>query len=119
MQGAKQLNKNAIKVITEALISKKAHDVMYIDIKSKTTIADGFIISSGNSATQVKALYDEVKEKCDVANLSIRASEGYDTAKWIILDIEGIMVHIFHHKDREFYDIERLWADEENVTNFN
>lgn len=110
---------NKIKVITDALLNKKAHDVMYIDIKGKTTIADGFVIASGNSATQVKALYDEIKEKCEENNLSIRASEGYDSAHWIIIDVEGIMVHIFYYKDREFYNIERLWVDGENTTHFN
>ena len=108
-----------IKILTDALINKKAHDVMYIDIKDKTTIADGFIIASGNSSTQVKALYDEIKEQCDKNELSIRASEGYDTAHWIIVDVEGIMVHIFYHKDRDFYNIERLWVDEDNATRFN
>ena len=112
------MEKNKIKILTDALIEKKAHDVMYIDIKDKTTIADGFIIASGNSNTQVKALYEEIKDKCEENELSVRASEGYNEAKWIIVDVEGIMVHIFYHKDREFYNIERLWADEENTTNF-
>ncbi len=113
------MDKDKIKILTEALIDKKAHQVMYIDIKKKTTIADGFIIASGNSSTQVKALYDEIKEKCAKNNLNIRASEGYDSAHWIIVDVEGIMVHIFYHKDREFYNIERLWVDEENSVYYN
>lgn len=113
------MEKNNIKIITDALLSKKAHDVIYIDIKGKTTIADGFVIASGNSATQVKALYDEVCDKAKENDLTIRASEGYESAKWIIVDIEGIMVHIFYHKDREFYNIERLWVDENNATQFN
>ena len=105
-----------IKILIDALQSKKASNVMYIDIKGKTTIADGFIIASGNSATQVKALYDEIREKADENNLEIRAAEGFDSARWIILDVEGIMVHIFYYKDREFYNIERLWVDEDNAT---
>ena len=113
------MENNNIKILTDALIDKKAHDVMYIDIKNKTTIADGFIIASGNSSTQVKALYEEIKEKCEENNLSIRASEGYDSAHWIIVDVVGIMIHIFYHTDREFYDIERLWVDEDNATHFN
>lgn len=110
------MEKDNIKIITDALIGKKAHDVMYIDIKGKTTIADGFVIASGNSSTQVKALYEEVKDKCEENKLEVRASEGYNEAKWIIIDVEGIMVHIFYHKDREFYNIERLWVDEDNAT---
>lgn len=105
-----------IKILIDALLSKKASNVMYIDIKGKTTIADGFIIASGNSATQVKALYDEIREKADENSLEIRAAEGFDSARWIILDVEGIMVHIFYYKDREFYNIERLWVDEDNAT---
>ena len=113
------MEKDKIKILTDALIGKKAHDVMYIDIKDKTTIADGFIIASGNSSTQVKAMYEEVKDKCEENDLFVRASEGYDSAQWIIIDVEGIMVHIFYYKDREFYNIERLWVDEDNATYFN
>lgn len=112
------MENNNIKIITDALIGKKAGDVMYIDIKDKTTIADGFIIASGSSSTQVKAMYEEVKEKCEENGLVVRASEGYAEAKWIIIDVAGIMVHIFYHKDREFYNIERLWVDEDNATYF-
>ncbi|MEX1377906.1 MAG: ribosome silencing factor [Eubacteriales bacterium] len=106
---------NKTKILTDALLGKKASNVMLIDIKDKTTIADAFIIASGNSATQVKALYDEIRDKADENNLEIRASEGYDSAKWIIVDVEGIMIHIFYYKDREFYNIERLWIDDDNV----
>ncbi len=113
------MEKDKLKILTDALINKKAHEVMYIDIKEKTTIADGFIIASGNSSTQVKALYDEILEKCDDNNLKVRVSEGYGSANWIIIDVEGIMVHIFYHKDREFYNIERLWVDGDNATYFN
>ena len=113
------MDKDKIKILTEALINKKANHVMYIDIKAKTTIADGFIIASGSSSTQVKALYDEIKEKCEEHTLNIRAAEGYDSARWIIIDVEGIMVHIFYYKDREFYNIERLWVDEENAVYYN
>lgn len=110
------MEKDNIKIITDALIDKKAHDVMYIDIKGKTTIADGFVIASGNSSTQVKAMYEEVKDKCEENGLEVRTSEGYNSAKWIIIDVAGIMVHIFYHKDREFYNIERLWVEEDNAT---
>lgn len=113
------MEKEKIKILVDALIDKKAAQVMFIDIKEKTTIADGFIIATGNSSTQVKALYEEILEKCEENDISVRASEGYSSASWIIVDAEGIMIHIFYYKDREFYNIERLWVDENNATYYN
>ncbi len=92
---------------------------MSIDLHGMTTIADAFIIASGNSVTQTKALYDYVLEKCDENDLEVVASEGYDPARWIVIDVDGLMIHIFHRDDREFYNIERLWVDGDNAQSYN
>lgn len=88
---------------------------MSIDIRELTTIADGFIIASGRSVTQVKALCDEIEDQCKKKDILMGTIEGYDSGRWIIVDLKDIMVHIFHHEDREFYNIERLWSKEDNV----
>ncbi len=112
------MEENNIKIIVDALVEKKAQNIMSIDLHDMTTIADAFIIASGNSVTQTKALYDYVLEKCEENDLDVVASEGYDAARWIVIDVDGLMIHIFHRDDREFYNIERLWVDGDNAINY-
>lgn len=100
----------ALKLV-EVLSSKKAIDIIAIDVADKTIIADWFIICSGSSALQVKAICDEVCEKEHELGLNLRRKEGYNEGRWIVLDYGHILVHIFHPEEREYYNIERLWTD--------
>lgn len=97
--------------IAEVLQDKKAKDVKSIDISEITVIADYFVICSGTSTTHIKALADEVEEKMEKLNVQMLRKEGYNSARWILLDFNYVVVHIFHEEDREFYNLERLWSD--------
>ncbi|AEV69584.1 ribosome silencing factor [Acetivibrio clariflavus] len=97
--------------IVEILNDKKAKDVKTIDISELTVIADYFVICSGTSTVHIKALADEVEEKMQEMNVELLRKEGYNSARWILLDYNSVVVHIFHEEDREFYNLERLWAD--------
>lgn len=94
------------------LVDKKAQDVKVIDISKMTIIADAFVIASGRSMVQTRALYDELQEKVGPP----RASEGYSAGRWIMMDYGDVLVHIFHREEREFYDLERLWDQGDNIT---
>ena len=104
--------------LAQTLVDKRAEDVQYIDITSLSIIADGFLIASGRSTVQVKALADIIEEKCEKEGIVVQATEGYDAGRWIILDLHDIMVHIFHRDEREFYNLERLWTKEDNIKHF-
>ncbi|NTV89930.1 MAG: ribosome silencing factor, partial [Clostridiales bacterium] len=95
----------------EILESKKAVDIESINISGITTLADFFVICSGTSVTHVRALADEVDEKMKEAGWEVLHTEGYDTARWILLDYGDIVVHVFHQEDRSFYNLEKLWSD--------
>lgn len=97
--------------IANILKNKKAIDVVVLDISHLTVITDYFIIASGRSETQVKALYDEVEEKMQEKGLVPRHKDGYQAGRWVVLDYGDAIVHIFHHEERGFYSLERLWAD--------
>nr|WP_026073845.1 ribosome silencing factor [Acetivibrio cellulolyticus] len=97
--------------IAEILTDKKAKDVRSIDISEVTVIADYFVICSGTSTTHIKALADEVEQKMKEQNVEILRKEGYNSARWILLDFNFVVVHIFHEEDRAFYNLERLWSD--------
>lgn len=98
------------------LDKKKAHDVKILRVTEKTVIADYFVIAGGTSSTQVKALADEVEYQIGV-NDGIKPVnvEGRGTGGWVLLDYENVLVHVFDPKMREFYNLEKLWAECEEV----
>ncbi|WP_110462575.1 ribosome silencing factor [Ruminiclostridium sufflavum] len=99
--------------IMEAMQEKKAKDINMIDIHNITTIADYFVICSGTSTTHIKAIADEIDVKLNEIGVEPYHKEGYDTARWILLDYADVVVHVFHQEDREFFNLERLWSDGE------
>lgn len=106
-----QLDRNKIRLAVHALEDKKAERVTMIDIRGISVIADCFIIADGDSVPQVRAMADAVEEAFCRAGYELRSSAGYSSASWILLDFNDIVVHVFLKKDREFYNLERLWAD--------
>lgn len=105
-----------LNVIEKAIDDKKGYDLQTLDISGKTSIADYFVITSGNSANQVLSIADEVEEKMELAGFSLlNTKEGHKSARWIILDYEDVIVHIFHKDDREYYNLERLWSEFEKT----
>ena len=105
------------KLVIEALEDKKAEDIRIIDISEVSVIADYFIIAAGNNPHQVQALADNVTEALGRAGYEPRQIEGYQTARWILLDYRDVVIHIFHTEDRDFYDLERIWRDGKLIDN--
>ena len=93
-----------------ALDAKKAEEIEIIDIAAQTCLGDYLVIASGTSTTQVKALADEVEEKLSEQGVEPHHIEGRSTS-WILLDYTSVMVHVFHTEARNFYALERMWAD--------
>ncbi len=102
---------NVLKTIVDALEDKKAEEIQLIDISEVSTIADYFVITNGANKSQIQALADNVVEKLAVSQLQPRNVEGYNTANWILMDYNDILVHIFDKESRGFYDLERMWRD--------
>lgn len=103
----KEIALQAAKILDE----KKAKDIVILDISRLTVMADFFVIASGNNAIHVRALADEVEEKLSLYSIFPRGKEGYKEARWVLLDYGDVIIHIFNKADREYYDLERLWAD--------
>ena len=100
----------------QAMEEKIAEDIKIIDIHEVSTIADYFLIASGNNRSQIQAICDEIEETLGRAGYPEKQSEGYDTANWILMDYHDIIVHIFDKQNRLFYDLERIWRDGKEVT---
>ena len=108
-------SKEMLKVIIDALQDKKAEDIRVIDISNVSVIADYFVIASGSNTNQIQAMVDNVEEEMFKAVFDDPKVEGYNTASWILLDYNDVIVHVFSEDDRAFYNIERIWRDGNEV----
>ena len=106
---------NIVDQITELIFSKKGYDVKILDLRELTTIADYFIICTGDSETQVKAIADEVDKKMREMGTKSWHTEGYRGLNWVLVDFVDVVVHIFKKETREFYNLEKLWGDAPTV----
>lgn len=102
--------------IAKILDTKKARDVTLLKVTEKTVIADYFVIAAGSSSTQVKSLADELEYKLgEEQGIKPANVEGRGQGGWILLDYENVLVHIFSVQAREFYNLEKLWAECEKI----
>ena len=99
----------------QAALDKKADDVMILDVEPVIVITDFFVIATGASDTQVKAIADEVEAQVEKAGLQVRGREGVAERQWILLDFGDLVVHVFQPETREFYRLEKLYGDVERV----
>jgi ribosome-associated protein len=113
MEGERMIKspKEAAMLAAKVLIEKKAEDVVVLDISSISVLADYFVIATGKSSIHVKALSDEVEEKLLESGCRIRGKEGYEEARWVLIDFFDVIVHVFDEDSRDYYDLERLWSD--------
>ena len=109
------MNDEVLKIIYDALDDKKGIDIKIMDISKVSTIADYFVIVSGNNSSQVQALADNVTDEMSKAGYDYKQIEGYNSANWILIDYSDIIIHVFDADSRVFYDIERIWRDAEYV----
>lgn len=107
--------KDFAKTAIDVMKDKKAEDIKALDIHEISTMADYFVIASASNSNQVKAIADEIEEKLYEQGCKLIHSEGYQTARWVLLDFGDLIVHIFHKEDREFYQLERVWADAKQI----
>ena len=106
------------KAIGEVLDNKKGHEVRVLHVEEKTSIADYFVLCTGNSGTQVKALAGEVDFKIEQRGVPADNVEGRGNNTWIVLDYGNVVVHIFSREAREFYNLDKLYDDAPVVIEF-
>ena len=94
---------------------KKAHDVVVLDLRNTPAFTDFFVLCSGNSQRQVKAIADSVEEALRAVKVRPAHVEGYDRAEWVLMDFFTFIVHVFTPQTRLFYSLERLWGDAERI----
>ena len=108
-------NEKDIEIILKACDNKKAYNFVILDVSKISSITDYFIICSGNNERQTVAIADEVIEKCGKEGIEVHYKEGFETGRWILLVTDNIIVHVFHKDEREMYDLESLWFDNNSI----
>ena len=98
-------------LLAQAMDSKKGKDIRVLETDGVTTLADYFVLCSGSSAPQLKALADAGEKAMKDHGILPHHVEGHRGGTWILLDFSSVVVHIFNEEAREFYDLERLWSD--------
>lgn len=99
------------KIIVNTLDSNKALDIVSIDLKDKSSIADYMIVASGTSSRHIQSLSEQVLEKFKTNGLKNCKIEGKDSAEWKLVDGIDIVVHIFNPEKRKFYELEKIWSE--------
>tara|TARA_Y100000768_G_scaffold284273_1_gene218814 strand:- start:3527 stop:3874 length:348 start_codon:yes stop_codon:yes gene_type:complete len=100
-----------IKKITSLIQDKKGYDIKIIDLKGISSLTDFFIVCSSDSDPQTRAITNHIKKELSKFKIKPFQVEGLDHMEWILMDYFDIVVHVFKKETRDFYDIERLWAD--------
>lgn len=112
-------SKQLAQEICKCLSAKKAQDIISVFVADKTIIADYFVIASGRSTTQVKALCDHVEQYVESLGGEVRRREGVQEGRWAVIDFGDVIVHIFNDEQRLFYHLERIWGEGEKFVDEN
>ena len=96
---------------SELALERKAGDVVVLDLRGISTATDFFVIASGNSDVQVKAIADHVVDELKKESVRPASIEGLKGGRWVLIDYIDFVVHVFHPQARDFYQLENLWGD--------
>lgn len=100
-----------VKRLAEAAVQKKAQDLVALDVHRLTSFTDAFLIATGTSDRHVRSVVDAMLEVSEAMGRSPLGVEGYDEGRWVLIDLNEVVVHVFQEEVREYYDLERLWGD--------
>ncbi len=103
------------RLLSQAALAKKAEDLLILDVRAISSIADYFVIMSGRSVRHVQGLAAAVEEALSRKRVKSTNAEGYEEGLWILLDYQDVVVHIFYAESRRLFDLEGLWHDAPRV----
>ncbi len=101
--------------LAEAAVDMKAQDLLALDVHDLTSFADAFLIATGTSDRHVRSVADAILEASQELGKPALGVEGYDEGRWVLIDLNDVVVHVFQAEVREYYDLERLWGDAPDI----
>lgn len=102
-------------VIADACLEEKAFDVLILDVRELTVIADYFVLASGRNVIQVKSIVENVEKRLLKEDVKLLRREGQQQGLWAVLDYNAVLVHVFRQQEREHYNLENLWGDARQI----
>ena len=109
------INTTQLQAAMDAVDEKKGWDPVLLDLRGISGVTDYFLIVTGNSTTQVKAITDNLEEKLPANGVAVLRVEGLPKADWVLLDCGDLVVHVMQEEARKFYKLEKLWGDAQVV----
>ncbi|HZK44108.1 MAG TPA: ribosome silencing factor [Syntrophomonadaceae bacterium] len=107
--------KKIVKIAFEAALEEQASNIVVLDVHEQTIIADYFLIASGRNFIQVQNIIKSIEAKLEEHGVSPLRRDGQQQGGWVVLDYGSVLVHVFRQEEREFYGLEELWGDAEQV----
>ncbi|SJZ46191.1 ribosome-associated protein [Pilibacter termitis] len=103
--------KKLLELVVKAADSKRAEDILALDVQKVSLLADYFVITHGNNERQIHAIVDNVVEEIGKNGGLVKRIEGRDGGKWILVDLGDVILHVFSKDERDYYNLEKLWSD--------
>jgi len=100
-----------VRCIADAALEEKALDLIMLDVRELTILADYFVIASGRSSVQIRSIAENIEKKMAELGIDLLRRDGYQESKWVVLDYGSWIVHVFHPEQRDYYKLEDLWGD--------
>ncbi|PIO84375.1 ribosome silencing factor [Loigolactobacillus backii] len=108
-------SREMLEIAVRAADGKRAEDIVALDVREVSLLADYFVIMQGNSKRQMDAILDEIEEKEELADVKVVRVEGKNSGKWVLVDLGDIVINIFSPEERAYYNLEKLWSNAETV----
>ncbi len=104
-------SKALVDLVAKACDDKRAENIVVLDMKEVSLIADYFLICDGSNERQVQAISRELKDVAEEQAIEVKRMEGFDQARWVLVDLGNVVCHVFHRDERVYYNLEKLWGD--------
>lgn len=108
-------SESLLKQVVAACEERKAENCVVLNMEQLSPLADYFVICHGNSERQVQAIARSIQDAAEEAGFEIKRMEGFEQARWILIDLGDIICHVFHKDERSYYNLERLWGDANEI----
>lgn len=105
------MNNSILEIAVKAANDKLAKDIVVLDMNGISPIVDYFVICHGNNERQINAVVREIKDKITENKYEVKRIEGQNSAKWVLIDLGDVVVHVFEEEERYNYHLEKLWGD--------
>ncbi|ATH59952.1 MULTISPECIES: ribosome silencing factor [Staphylococcus] len=100
-----------LNIAVKATEDKKAEDIISLNMQGISDMTDYFIVCHGNNERQVQSIARAVKDAANEAEIEVKRMEGFNEARWILIDLANVVVHVFHKDERDYYNLEKLYRD--------